>query len=73
MLYWCHAHLTYSSYCLVVCKMYTTVEHDFCTTCYERPPVLRDGFAGQKGWSPETGSTVPVSTNFKIAIAPYKV
>ena len=39
-------------------KMYTIVEHDFCTTCYERPPVLRDRFAGQKEWSPKTGSTV---------------
>ena len=25
-------------------KMYTSVEHDFCTTCNERPPVLRDRF-----------------------------
>ena len=25
-------------------KMQTTVEHDFCTTCYERPPVLSDRF-----------------------------
>ena len=23
---------------------YTTAEHDLCTTCYERPPVLRDRF-----------------------------
>ena len=31
---------------------------DVCTTCYERPPVLRDAFAAQKGWSLKTGSTV---------------
>ena len=30
-------------------KMYTTVEHDFCMTCYERPPVLRDRFCGAEG------------------------
>ena len=24
--------------------MYTSIKHDFCTTCYERPPVLRDCF-----------------------------
>ena len=23
-------------------KMYTSVEHDLCPTCYERPPVLSD-------------------------------
>ena len=37
--------------CLAVCKNvgYTTVEHDFCTTCYERPPVLRDRFCWAEG------------------------
>ena len=30
-------------------KMYTSVEHDFCTTCYERPPVLRDSFCLAEG------------------------
>ena len=30
-------------------KMYTKVEHDFCTTCYERPPVLRDRFCRAEG------------------------
>ena len=30
-------------------KMYTTAEHDFCTTCYERPPVLRDRFCWAEG------------------------
>ncbi len=29
---------------------YTTVEHDFCTTCYERPPVLRDRFCWAEAW-----------------------
>ena len=28
---------------------YTTVEHDLCTTCYERPPVLRDRFCWAEG------------------------
>ena len=32
-----------------MCKMYTSVEHDFCTTCYERPPVLRDRFCWAEG------------------------
>ena len=33
--------------------MYTSVEHDFCTTCYERPPVLRDRFCwGRRGGRP---------------------
>ena len=30
-------------------KMYTSVEHDFCTTCYERPPVLRAHFCLAEG------------------------
>ena len=30
-------------------KMYTSVEHDFCTTCYERPPVLSDRFCWAEG------------------------
>ena len=28
---------------------YTIVEHDFCTTCYERPPVLRDRYCWAEG------------------------
>ena len=28
---------------------YTTVENDLCTTCYERPPVLRDRFCWAEG------------------------
>ena len=37
--------------CLAVCKNvgYTTVEHDFCTTCYEIQPVLRDPFCPAEG------------------------
>ena len=27
----------------------TTVERNFCTTCYERPPVLRDRFCWAEG------------------------
>ena len=34
---------------LLSVKMYTTAEHDFCTTCYERPPVLRDRFCWAEG------------------------
>ena len=30
-------------------NMYTSVEHDFCTTCYERPPVLSDRFCWAEG------------------------
>ena len=30
-------------------KMYTSVEHDFCPTCYERSPVLRDHFCWAEG------------------------
>ena len=30
-------------------KMYTTVEHDFGTTCYEGAPVLRDRFCWAEG------------------------
>ena len=30
-------------------KMYTSVEHDFCTTFYERPPVLSDSFCWAEG------------------------
>ena len=30
-------------------KMWTTVERDFCTTCYERPPVLSDRFCWAEG------------------------
>ncbi len=43
---------------LLSVKMYTTVEHGFVR------PAMRDhlssetAFAGQKGWSPKTGSTV---------------
>ena len=42
----CPSHL-----CLAVCKNVgnTTVEHDFFTTCYERPPVLRDRFCWAEG------------------------
>ena len=29
--------------------MYTFIEHDFCTTCYERPPVLSDRFCWAEG------------------------
>ena len=32
-------------------KIYTTVEHDFRTTCYERPPVFRDRFLSISGIS----------------------
>ena len=49
-------------------KMYTSVEHDLCPTCYERPPVLSDRFDGQKGWSPKTGSTVMHSYQFAPAV-----
>ena len=30
-------------------KNYKTTEHDFCTICYERPPVLRDRFCWAEG------------------------
>ena len=30
-------------------KMHTSVEHDFFTTSYERPPVLRDRFCWAEG------------------------
>ena len=30
-------------------KMYTSVEHDLCPTCYERPPVLSDRFWWAEG------------------------
>ena len=30
-------------------QRYTTVQHDCCTTCYERPPVLRDRFCWAEG------------------------
>ena len=30
-------------------QIYTRVEHDFCMTCYERPPVLRDRFCWAEG------------------------
>ena len=46
-----HVSLTPESYwsaCLSV-KMHTTVENDFCITCYERPPVLRDRFCWAEG------------------------
>ena len=33
-------------------KMLTTVEHDFCTTCYERPPVLRPFLLCRRGGRP---------------------
>ena len=34
-------------------KMYTSIEHDFCTTCYERPSVLRDCFCWSEGVVPQ--------------------
>ena len=39
-------------YCLAVYKnvhIGRAVEHDFCTTCNERPPVLRDRFRWAEG------------------------
>ena len=30
-------------------KLYTSVEHDLCPTCYERPPVLSDHFWWAEG------------------------
>ena len=33
-----------------VCNnVHKSVEHDFCTTCYERPPVLSDRFRWAEG------------------------
>ena len=34
---------------MAVCKNVQNVEHDFGTTCYERPPVLRDRFCWAEG------------------------
>ena len=49
LLYYCHACLTYFLAVSVCVNMYTSVEHDFCTTCYERPPVLSDRFCWAEG------------------------
>ena len=35
---------------LTVCKnVHIGIEHDFCTNCYERPPVLSDHFCWAEG------------------------
>ena len=45
----CYSGMPVSLTAWLCLKMYTSVEHDLCPTCYERPPVLSDRFCLAEG------------------------